>query len=59
MFQFGELRGTRFFTNQDGELVQDIDYQPFGEAASTGQPQGRMNIQVTSGIAATPLLRSG
>jgi RHS repeat-associated protein len=38
VFQFGELRGNRFFTNQDGAFVQDVDYQPFGEAKSTGTP---------------------
>ena len=36
VFEFGELRGNRFFTNQDGALVQQIDYQPYGEATSTG-----------------------
>jgi RHS repeat-associated protein len=36
VFEFGELRGNRFFTNQDGALVQQVDYQPYGEAKSTG-----------------------
>ncbi|MDC8016250.1 RHS repeat-associated core domain-containing protein [Tahibacter soli] len=30
-FAFGEARGNRFFTNQNGAFAQDVDYQPFGE----------------------------
>lgn len=30
-FTFGEGRGTRFATDQTGELVQDVDYKPYGE----------------------------
>ena len=33
-FAFGDGRGTRFVTNQNGGLLQDIDYQPFGEVTS-------------------------
>ena len=33
VFGFGELRGNRFFTNEDGEFVQEVDYEPFGEAS--------------------------
>jgi RHS repeat-associated protein len=36
VFEFGERRGSRFFTNPDGAFVQSLDYQPFGEAKSTG-----------------------
>ena len=40
VYQFGELRGNRFFTNQDGSFVQGVDYQPFGEAQSIGAGPG-------------------
>jgi RHS repeat-associated protein len=40
VFEFSEQRGRRFFSKQDGMFVQDIDYQPFGEAQSTGAPVG-------------------
>ncbi len=36
VYAFGELRGTRVSANQDGNFVQKIDYQPYGEAKSTG-----------------------
>ncbi|NVJ19648.1 hypothetical protein HUW62_00135 [Myxococcus sp. AM011] len=38
-FHFGETRGARFMTDLKGIFVQDIDYQPFGEAKSTGSAQ--------------------
>jgi RHS repeat-associated protein len=40
VFEFGELRGNRFFTNRDGVFIQEVDYQPFGEANSTGISPG-------------------
>jgi RHS repeat-associated protein len=40
VFEFGEPRGNRFFTNQDGAFIQNSDYQPFGEATSTGAAAG-------------------
>jgi RHS repeat-associated protein len=40
VFEFGELRGNRFFTNQDGAFIQQVEYQPFGEATSTGASLG-------------------
>jgi RHS repeat-associated protein len=36
IFGFGELRGNRFFANQDGAFVQEVKYHPFGEATSSG-----------------------
>jgi len=30
-FAFGESRGNRFVTDQNGAFVQDMDYQPYGE----------------------------
>jgi RHS repeat-associated protein len=39
-FAFGEERGTRFVTNAAGGFVQDVDYQAFGEARSTGAAPG-------------------
>jgi len=36
-FAYSEARGTRFSTDQNGtSFMQDVDYQPFGEATSTG-----------------------
>jgi RHS repeat-associated protein len=40
VFHFGELRGDRLFTDLTGALVQRVDYQPFGEATSSGAPVG-------------------
>jgi RHS repeat-associated protein len=40
VFHFGELRGGRLFTDVLGAFVQRIDYQPFGEATSSGLPVG-------------------
>jgi RHS repeat-associated protein len=39
-FAFGESRGNRFFTDQSGAFVQDVDYQAYGEAKSTGAQPG-------------------
>lgn len=39
-FALGEDRANTFFTNQDGAFVQDVDYQPYGEAAPTGAQPG-------------------
>jgi RHS repeat-associated protein len=36
VFTFGEQRGTRFQTDDGGNFVQDVNYQPFGKPASTG-----------------------
>jgi len=47
-FAFGERRGNRFVTNQNGAFVQDIDYQPYGEVKDpTGVLPGTTNY--TSG----------
>jgi RHS repeat-associated protein len=35
VFAFGEGRGNRFFTDQTGAFVQDVDYQPYGESSTT------------------------
>lgn len=40
VFEFGESRGSRFFTDEHGAFVQDVDYQPFGTATSTGAQPG-------------------
>jgi RHS repeat-associated protein len=40
VFEFGELRGNRYFVNQDGTIVQDVNYQPFGETQSIGATPG-------------------
>jgi RHS repeat-associated protein len=39
-FAFGEGRGNRFFTDQNGAFVQDVEYKPYGEANSTGAQPG-------------------
>lgn len=38
--QFSESRGNRFFAGQAGSFVQDVNYQPFGAAQSTGASPG-------------------
>ncbi|WP_158625570.1 RHS repeat-associated core domain-containing protein [Corallococcus carmarthensis] len=35
-FPFGEMRGARYSADIQGKFIQDVDYQPFGEAKSTG-----------------------
>jgi RHS repeat-associated protein len=40
VFELGELRGNRFFINRAGAFIQDVDYEPFGEATSTGAQPG-------------------
>ena len=45
-FAFSEARGTRFVTDQDGNFVQDIDYQPFGEVRNpSGATPGTTNYE--------------
>jgi RHS repeat-associated protein len=39
-FEYGEQRGNRFFTDQNGAFVQDVNYQPFGKPTSTGAQPG-------------------
>ncbi|WP_147451091.1 RHS repeat-associated core domain-containing protein [Corallococcus llansteffanensis] len=36
LFSFGELRGARYTADNLGRFIQDVDYQPFGEAKSSG-----------------------
>jgi RHS repeat-associated protein len=40
VFPFGEARGNRFFTDTNGSFVQDVRYEPYGEAHSTGRAPG-------------------
>jgi RHS repeat-associated protein len=40
IFHFREGRGNRFFTDKDGVFLQDVDYQPYGEAKSSGTQPG-------------------
>jgi RHS repeat-associated protein len=40
VFAFGEARGNRFFTDETGAFVQDVDYLPYGEPRSSGAPPG-------------------
>ncbi|RYZ42418.1 MAG: hypothetical protein EOO71_07965 [Myxococcaceae bacterium] len=35
-FPFGEMRGARYSADIKGKFIQDVDYQPFGEAKSSG-----------------------
>ena len=45
-FAFGEPRGTRFVTDQTGAFVQEVSYQPFGEAGGkTGATPGTTNYE--------------
>jgi RHS repeat-associated protein len=42
-FEYGEQRGNRFFTDQTGAFVQDVNYQPFGKPTSTiAQPGSQL-----------------
>ncbi len=43
IFSFGELRGNRVFVDYDGTFVQSVDYEPYGEARSTGAQPGNAN----------------
>jgi RHS repeat-associated protein len=40
VFEFGERRGRRVFTDAQGAFLQDVSYEPFGEAASAGVAPG-------------------
>lgn len=40
IYQFGELRGNRFFVDGTGAFVQNVDFQPFGESSSNGVSPG-------------------
>jgi RHS repeat-associated protein len=40
IYQFAEMRGTRFTADQDGSFVQDLEYSPFGVATSKGAQPG-------------------
>ena len=42
LFTFGEARGSRFSTDQNGAFVQDVDYQPYGTPRSTGAQPGSL-----------------
>ena len=39
-YGFGESRGVRFVTDETGAFIQDLAYQPFGEATSAGAQVG-------------------
>jgi RHS repeat-associated protein len=39
-FSFGEGRGNRFVTDETGAFVQDVEYQPYGEATVSGAQPG-------------------
>jgi RHS repeat-associated protein len=43
IYGFGDRRGNRFFVNDAGAFVQGVDYQPFGEAKSTGVQPGSVD----------------
>jgi RHS repeat-associated protein len=40
IFSYNDGRGDRSYLDQAGAFVQDVDYQPFGEAKSTGAQPG-------------------
>lgn len=46
-YAFGEATGTRFVVDQNGTFVQDIEYQPFGEARSSGAQPGSQKYSST------------
>ena len=39
-FTFGETRGSRFVTDRNGAVTQDLSYQQYGEVASNGAQPG-------------------
>jgi RHS repeat-associated protein len=43
VFNFGEQRGNRIFSDAAGAFIQRVDYQPFGEATSSGAPVGSLS----------------
>jgi RHS repeat-associated protein len=58
VFAFGEARGNRFFTDETGAFVQDVDYDPYGKPSSTGaEPGARLysNEQWNGGDLLAPL----
>lgn len=40
IYEFGERRGNRYFTDKDGAVVQELNYRTFGEPRSTGAAPG-------------------
>ena len=40
VFEFGEMRGNRFFADAAGNFIQGVDYAPFGEARLSGSAPG-------------------
>jgi RHS repeat-associated protein len=40
VYEFGEASGTRFTTDQNGKFLQDIHYNPYGEATTSGAAAG-------------------
>jgi RHS repeat-associated protein len=57
VFGFAELRGGRTFTDNNGTFVQDVDYEPYGEAKSSGVQPGSSqysNAQWNGAEALTP-----
>jgi RHS repeat-associated protein len=58
VFAFGEARGNRFFTDETGAFVQDVDYDPYGKPSSTGAEPGNRrysNDQWNGGDLLAPL----
>ena len=57
IFTFGESSGRRFTTDENGAFVQEFDYEPYGEAKSSGaQPGSKVysTEQWNDGDALTP-----
>jgi RHS repeat-associated protein len=44
VFQFGEQRGNRFFTDQNGAFIQDVDFDPYGKPTSSGAQPGNRSF---------------
>lgn len=57
VYGFGELRGLRFVTDDTGAFIQDVAYQPFGEAKSAGAQAGAPSTRANSGMAGMRLAR--
>jgi RHS repeat-associated protein len=48
MFGFSEGRGTRFFTDQAGNFVQDVGYQPYGAPLPSVQTPDEQRVSTYS-----------
>ena len=58
IYGLGEARGTRFTTDGKGNFRQDVGYQPYGEATSSGAIRALPNTRPANGMVGKPWKRS-